>query len=529
MTIYFKSNPAAVPGQITSSYMDAQGVADFNGDGISDLIGGFVVFAQFVRSPLVLLASNGQGGFADATQTLIDGPIPAPYQARQMVVADFNRDGRPDIYIACTGVDLASTASVGEPNILLLSQPNGHLRDVSATNLPAVSDFSHSTSVGDINRDGSPDIFVGNFLTQGTFKSSYFLINDGTGRFTQDTADVPAGLQDPRTSFQIGTSALVDLNRDGNIDLLVGNHGAGNASRVYWGNGTASFTNATFTELPTAPVGGSLGVSPASAVGDLNGDGLPDIILSVDYFSAGRTLQVLINKGNKTFTDVSANLPSAFVQQGNGFYANFELTDMNGDGTLDIVVDNYNGGGAAIPSSVPVMWLNDGRAHFTAIFASDLQPSYSTIGNGAGYPNSFGVINGSDNSHQLLSISWRPDLLVQTAALTKAADGVFRRLKELRIDIHIRNKLVLRVRQGGYRRHLQFEQQPKSQIHRSDDRHHLVHQDRKPLGVPDNEPHPALYRLFQSCPRRAWSGLLGKPIARRHVPRRNCSQLLCAG
>jgi hypothetical protein len=85
------------------------------------------------------------------------------FWSRNFVIADFNGDGRPDVFIDNTGLEVGDVSTwPGEQNTLLLSAPDGELHDVSATNLPQVSDFSHGSSAADVDGDGDVDIWVNN-------------------------------------------------------------------------------------------------------------------------------------------------------------------------------------------------------------------------------------------------------------------------------------------------------------------------------------------------------------------------------
>lgn len=428
---YYISDTINVPN-FTVPFMGAQGSADFNGDGKIDMIGGFVNFGQPTKNEIKILANNGHGGFDDVTHALIEGIVPSLYQARQIVIADFNGDGRPDIFIANQGLDLLSTSSPGEPNVLLLSQANGKLKDVSSTHIPQFNDFSHSVSVGDVNGDGKLDLFVGNFSGTGEFKQSYFLINDGAGHFTIDINSVPAGLQPPTTSFNIGTSALADFNGDGHVDLFVGNHSIpGQPSGIYFGNETGSLANALFVPIPVETLGGHPADAVRTVVADFNLDGKLDLAVSYygtpaqsgDFVSyQNRAIQLLLNDGTGHFSDVTeTNLPLSIVNDGQvpQFAQDMKAIDINHDGFLDLVINNLNSGGIPPNPSNPVMWLNDGHAHFMPLMENDFPNQFGW----QGYPSPFEIVDASGTgSSDLLTIGYRPELLKQISPFPLAKD-----------------------------------------------------------------------------------------------------------
>jgi hypothetical protein len=108
---------------------------------------------------------------------------------------------------------------------------------------------------------------------------------------------------------------------------------------------------------------------------------VPDILVS-EYGlsgSSGRALQLYLNNGDGTFTDATANIPGSIVNDGKTpiWFQTIAAIDVNGDGKLDIVVESLNASGQPTPADTPVMWINDGTGHFTALDYQDLGlPSY---------------------------------------------------------------------------------------------------------------------------------------------------------
>ncbi len=200
-------------------------------------------------------------------------------------------------------------------------------------------------AVADVNADGNPDLIFAN-----ADGASTVYLNDGAGTFTFSLA----------ASLGTGGSRAVstaDFNRDGLLDLAFANAVQSAAdttppfNRVYLGDGTGSFTlAASVGQVDTLDL----------ATGDVNGDGLTDLVV----INATGGHQVYLGDGTGGFT----LHPLLIV--GTGAVAGV-LDDPDGDSDLDLVLSNGAAGGSSImvnggggfeqpPSSPPTDLLKDG-------------------------------------------------------------------------------------------------------------------------------------------------------------------------
>ncbi len=179
-----------------------------------------------------------------------------------------------------------------------------------------------SIAVGDFNRDGIPDLAV---PLGGESKVAIHLGSVG-GNFGP-AAKFPAGTQ------PIGIVAA-DFNGDGKLDLAVANHASHTGViSVLLGAGDGTFGSATSFSAGDFP--------RALAVGDFNRDGIPDLAVVND---TGEDVSILLGDGDGAFSG-----PTHFSVGPNGSLPiSVAVGDLNGDGVLDLVVANNFGSSVAI-------------------------------------------------------------------------------------------------------------------------------------------------------------------------------------
>ena len=227
--------------------------------------------------------SQGRAGVillnrGDFTFEVAAGDRPRGVHPREVLMADFNGDGANDFFIADHGYD--HPPFPGWHNQLLLWTADGYL-DATDRLPPDPTGFTHNAAVGDIDRDGDVDILVAN-NGGARFAGPYFLINDGQADFAADTSRLPDSLtqDDDRRPWAV---QLEDLDGDGYLDVLAGGHGTPGVTEsfVYWGSATGRYRDRDVTML--APPGFITayggGQVISTSVDDVNEDGQPDLLL----------------------------------------------------------------------------------------------------------------------------------------------------------------------------------------------------------------------------------------------------------
>ena len=366
------------------------GVGDWNGDMKPDLaIVNQCQSGSACTGTVTILLGNGDGTFQAPPSYASGG-----YDADSVAVGDLNRDGKPDLVVA--NLCRASNCSQENSGYVSVLLGNGDGTFQPAQEYATGGFGASSVAIADFNGDGNPDVVVANQCSTTACKSGgsvSILLGNGNG--TLQAAQTYSSGGDTALSI-----AIADFNKDGNLDLAVANQCQDSSCQ----NGAVSLLlgngNGSFQAAQSFASAGYL--TNSVAVGDFNGDGNSDLVLASqcqDTTCQKGGVSVLLGNGNGTFQ--TAQSYSSAGSQADSVV----ITDLNGDGELDLVVSNLCQSTGDCNNGVVSSLLGRGDGTFRAAtaYSSGGQNAYSVVaGDFSGDGNTDVVVANGESTDVLL-------------------------------------------------------------------------------------------------------------------------------
>jgi FG-GAP-like repeat len=294
--------------------------ADFDGDGMDDLVLLAARDSSNTRSSVTFFRSNSNGLFSTAVNHPLTSP-PNTITGDELAIANLNGDAAPDV-IAKNVFDSPANAAV------FLNPGN--------TMFPAPDDFAtlidpKSIAVGDLDGDTFPDFAV--------VGDSVLRVYPGDGPGSFGVPSQPIALHPDWFLLDV---RLGDVDDDGDLDLVLLDSAA---LIVSLNNGTGGYAPPVAKSITYEDNGVELA--------DVNGDGRADVITVINSSDGGFCVYRSLGNGqlsDPVFTSLASGQSNSLVQD-------FVLGDLNEDGLPDLVFAEY------LNNAVHI-WLSQGDGRF---------------------------------------------------------------------------------------------------------------------------------------------------------------------
>ncbi|MCA8975281.1 MAG: VCBS repeat-containing protein, partial [Planctomycetes bacterium] len=305
-------------------------IVPFDCDGDSDLD---LLMTSYQQPPL-LLRNTGT--------SFQPSPLPpVPPSGTCAAAGDVDGDGDLDLVLGYG----APSPPLQRQDRLLLNSGTGTFTDATATAMPMIDNFTTTVHLTDVDGDGDLDVLASHQQTTflGNRLGHTLLLGDGAGNFTDGSAALP------QNDLTAARAMLPDVDGDGDDDYVFAGHG----QHLYW-NDHGTYVHATGAAIPYRS-----GTTEGVAAGDLDGDGLPELV------AAGWNFSILSGRNSVLWNDGAGHLaddPTAPAFP-NGIYSCAAIGDVDNDGDQDLVFGLDQPG-------LNRLYRNDGSRVLTDVTAS---------------------------------------------------------------------------------------------------------------------------------------------------------------
>lgn len=368
------STATITDSQQASAFGNIMATGDLNNDGYDDVVIGASSDDEIANDAGAVYILYGQAeeleSMAATSLAKIAGEADGDKAGLDVAVGDLNNDGYDDIAVGAEFNDDAGS-NYGSVYVIYGSSTyieSGGLDDHIQLSGTSAGRFGSGLAIGDVNDDVYNDLIIG----QDGYSSSsgaVYLVPGGASQLTDNTSvDGNSHVRfqgEASNNFAGETIAVADVDNDSIGDIIVGAYGENTfAGAVYVVSGSNSLANASLsTAEKFSGVSGSLGYT--LNVGDVNGDGIDDIIAGAESDGVGGKVYIIEGSASLSGASVSGSTAISASDTGVaiGFY-NFSSGDVNNDGYADIFIgspdistDEYYGGeyylyaGSSSPSS----------------------------------------------------------------------------------------------------------------------------------------------------------------------------------
>jgi len=390
---------AQITGEAAANYagQSISNVGDINGDGIDDFAIGATGVGGSSQGAVYIVFGSASGFPANTSLSTLDGTngfqINGGEYAQDFVgvsVAggrDVNGDGIDDLIVGASGADPDGGGS-GAAYVLFgknVAVDGAFAADIATSSLTGTTGFQisgtnggdglgFSVAMGDFNGDGIADMLVGANQADGYRGGGYVIFGKDTdvdgafaGELNVATLDGTNGFKMPAVNVYdyAGTSVsnAGDVNGDGIDDIMITALGAdpngsnSGAAYIVFGKNTAFTASISLSALDGTDgfrisglaAGDQFGIN-AAGVGDVNGDGIDDVLVGANGLTNNGGAFIIFGKDTAVDGDFASNLNVSALDGTNGYRMDGELAgdnlgirvaglgDVNGDGVNDFII-----------------------------------------------------------------------------------------------------------------------------------------------------------------------------------------------